>query len=248
MITLRHSCLTGGCCFFLWVYTSGIHIPVDGSTADLAGSYHELESVSLFDNAGLPTSLCNETCIPNEVAWAQANLQSPAIPAACNSSCQSQHDSFLLSIQQDNPALSDSAQTGRKLLQSLPGPCEPDNCDNCCDNCCYQNGEGGDVSFARCPGGVDKCTILDAPPPPPPSPPCKGVQLCDSCSSQDQASCADPVRDDLPSTQITGYDCTTCDNTAKIRQIAATSGGGGSSGTDGGTIAFNVLKIVAAFA
>ena len=72
--------------------------------------------------------------------------------------------------------------------------------------------------------------------------------MCDSCSAQDGTACADAVRDDLPSTQVTGYDCTTCDNTANIRAGKLNSGGSGSVSTDPGKIIFNVLKIAAFFA
>lgn len=181
----------------------------------------------------------------NEIAWAEAELQQPHNVSACNSLCQGAHDSFLLRIQQGNSSLPASTQSARKLLQSYPGPFDV----NTCVNCCWQPDAQGNINYAHCPDGVAKCTTLPATPPPAPAPPCNGVMICDSCSAQDSTPCADVVRDDLPNTRITGYDCTTCDNTAALRGMAGNggSGSGSSTASDIGNTILSVLRIAIAF-
>ena len=185
----------------------------------------------------------------NEIAWAQAELQQPPNPSTCNSSCQMQHDSFLLRIQQADSAMSSSGSIlpGRKLLQltrvemaiQTVGGCK-NPCDVRSENCCIHIDGGGTPKFDSCPPFAPNCEVY-ADPPSTPSP-CGGAEMCDQCSAADGTACADIVRDDLPSTRITGYDCVTCDNTATARTAAASGGGSGPS-ADAGTIIENVLKI-----
>lgn len=179
----------------------------------------------------------------NEAAWAQAELQQPPTPAACNSACQMQHDSFLLQIQRADSTTPGSILPGRKLLdandviQQVGGcPAMP-----CGDKCCIHCDGAGNANYASCPPFAPYCEVYCDPPPTPP--PCRGVEICDSCSVQDGTPCADVVRDDLPSTRITGYDCTTCDNSASAQYAAASGGDGSSPSPDYGSIISNVLRI-----
>lgn len=187
----------------------------------------------------------------NEAAWAQAELQQPPSPSACSSPCQMQHDSFILQIQQADSTTPGSLLPARKLLQTTAADYiqQIGGCKNPCsdNNCCIHVNGGGTPRFDVCPPFAPNCEVYaDAPYAPPP---CGGVEMCDSCSAQDQTACADPVRDDLPSTRVTGYDCTTCDNTAAIRGCADNSGGSGSSApANAGTTITNILKIGIALA
>lgn len=180
----------------------------------------------------------------NEIAWAQAELQQPPNPSACNSACQMRHDSFLLQIQQADSTISGSILPGRKLLQTRADMAiaQVGGCKNpCSDNCCIHIDGGGTPRFDACPPFAPKCEVYADPPYAPP--PCGGAEMCDSCSSQDQTPCADVVRDDLPSTRITGYDCVTCDSSATAQAAHASGGSGSSPSADAGTIVENVLKI-----
>ncbi|KAL3153917.1 hypothetical protein ABBQ32_013481 [Trebouxia sp. C0010 RCD-2024] len=165
-------------------FTDTAALPDTTGTANvLTCSGNCSEVAYLYMVQGLPATLCNETCMANEAAWAQAELQQPPTPAACNSACQMQHDSFLLQIQRADSTTPGSILPGRKLL------------------------DANDV-----------------------------IQ-------QDGTPCADVVRDDLPSTRITGYDCTTCDNSASAQYAAASGGDGSSPSPDYGSIISNVLRI-----
>ena len=198
----------------------------DQGVAACTSECNQLTYLTMLE--GIPSNLCNTSCIANEQAWAAATLSQAANKSAsCNATCQAVHDSFIASIQ--SPLTATAARRHRSLLQGTAA-CTPVQscilCDTpCTDPLCQCSvtldffGATGQVAAtcqAHPAGTVFKLDDNGCPPEPQPPyvpPPIPGqcenppAMFCSNCLNgndlngnpvNDATRCSDPIYDDPP--------------------------------------------------